>query len=254
MKGTHLAIQLADNAIQFVVIQNDFVSHTSQIKFEDSIGSNQKEPIENHIKNTSQLNHEFDEVTLSWSFKRSTLVPNSIFADSNAKDIYELCYGKDSLEHDIDYNRISELSVINIYEIPVWIKRFFVIKYPRIVIQHEGSHVIRMSLNTEAFKLKSTAILYKGYFLFSIVKHNNLEFYSFFDYQNHEDIIYHMLFTFHQKEMTNENGTMEFILGPGINSDVLTNLKTDLERISDLKKLKIVTPKHYIAKSQLLCV
>ena len=54
--------------------------------------------------------------------------------------------------------------------------------------------------------------------------------------------------------MTNENGTMEFILGPGINRDVLTKLQTDLERISDLKKFKIVTPEHYIAKSQLLCV
>ena len=116
MKGTHLAIQLADNAVQFVVIQNDFVSHTSQIAFEDSIDSNQKETIEQHFSNTSQLNKEFDEVTLSWSDKRSTLVPNAIFADSSAKDIYELCYGKDSSVHDIDYNRISELSVINVYE------------------------------------------------------------------------------------------------------------------------------------------
>lgn len=254
MKGTHLAIQLAANAIQFVVIKDDFVSHTSNVVFENSLDSDQKDSIESHISSTSQLNNDFDEVTLSWSFKRSTLVPNAIFADSSAKAIYELCYGKDSSEHDIDYNRISELSVINVYEIPVWIKRFFVIKFPRIVIQHEGSHVIRKSLNSEAFKLKTTAILYKNYFQLTIVKHNNLEFYSCFDYQNHEDIIYHLMFALQQKEMTNETGTMEFILGPNIEKEILSKLKTDLERVQDLKKLKFAQPDHYIAKSQLLCV
>ncbi|MGB0915609.1 MAG: hypothetical protein ACPGVI_06025, partial [Crocinitomicaceae bacterium] len=65
MKGTHLAIQLAANAIQFVVIKDDFVSHTSNVVFENSLDSDQKDSIESHISSTSQLNHDFDEVTLS---------------------------------------------------------------------------------------------------------------------------------------------------------------------------------------------
>lgn len=254
MIGTHLAIQLAEHAIHFVSLRNDIVQNESLVLLDQDSDSSRKELLDKHFSDSNFLKSEFDEITLSWSFKRTTLVPNAVFADSSANSIFELCYGKESLQHDIDYNRISELSVINVYEIPSWIKRYFVIKFPRINIQHEGSHIVRKNLSENAFKLKATVVLYNGYFHLTIVKHNNLEFYSSFDYQNHEDVIYHLMFALQQKEMTNENGTLEFITGPGIDKSILDKLKTDIARINDLKKFKFDSPEHYIAKSQLLCV
>lgn len=254
MNGTHLAIQLAENAIHFVSLKNDVVLNESLMQLNHDSDSSRNEFLDSHFSESSFLKSDFDEITLSWSFKRTTLVPNAVFSDSSANSIFELCYGKESLQHDIDYNRISELSVINVYEIPSWIKHYFVMKFPRINIQHEGSHIIRKNLSENAFKLKVTVVLYDGYFHLTIVKHNNLEFYSSFDYQNHEDVIYHLMFALQQKEMTNENGTLEFITGPGIDDSILDRLKTDIARINDLKKLKLDSPEHYIAKSQLLCV
>lgn len=254
MKGTHLAIQLAEHAIQFVSFRNNNVVNESLVSFEENSDDSKIAVLKKHFNDVSFLNEDFDDITLSWSFKRTTLVPNAIFADSKPTDIFELCYGKESLNYDIDYNRISELGVINVYEIPEWIKHFFVIKFPRIIIQHEGSHIVRQNLAENAFKLKGTVVLYQGYFHLTIVKHNNIEFYSSFDYQNHEDVIYHLMFALQQKEMTNESGSLEFILGPGIEDSILEKINTDIARVKDLHKLKVNQPKHFIAKSQLLCV
>lgn len=253
MKATHLAIQLSEHAIHFVSLENDVVLHESFVSLEQSSKS-QKEVLNNHFLVTNFLNNDFNEITLSWSFKQTTLVPNSIFSGSSPNEIFELCFGKDSIKHDIDYNRISNLNLINIYEIPIWIKYYFVIKFPRIIIQHEGSHVIRKNLTENNINLNSTVILHQGYFQLTILKNNNLEFYSSFDYQNHEDIIYHLMFVLQQKEMTNENGILKLIVGPGVNRLILDKLKLDITRIRDLQKLKVNYPEYYIAKSQLLCV
>ena len=253
MKAAHLAIQMSEHAIHFVSLKNDVVLHESSVSFEKGTKS-QKEVLNNHFLVTNFLNTDFDEITLSWSFKQTTLVPNSIFSDSSPNEIFELCYGKDSIKYDIDYNRIYELSLINIYEIPIWIKYYFVIKFPKIIIQHEGSCIIRKNLTENNLNLNSTVILHQGYFQLTIVKNNNLEFYSSFDYQNHEDVIYHLMFVLQQKEMTNENGTLKLIIGPGIDRLILDKLKKDIARISDLQMLKVNYPEYYIAKSQLLCV
>ncbi|MDG1147269.1 MAG: DUF3822 family protein [Crocinitomicaceae bacterium] len=250
----HLAIQLSEHAIHFVSLNNDTVLHESTLVFENDSTSYKKDILANHFSETAFLATAFDEITLSWSHKRSTLVPNLIFEDSTPNDIFELCYGKDSVKYDLDYNRISELSAINIYEIPLWIKYYFVIKFPRIIIQHEGSHIIRQNIKDNGVKLKAAVVLYDGYFQVTIVKDNNLEFYSSFDYQNHEDVIYHLMFTLQQKEMTNEEGVLEFATGPGTDSSIISKLKTDIARIGDLQKLKVSHTEHYIAKSQLLCV
>ena len=144
--------------------------------------------------------------------------------------------------------------LINVFNIPSWVKRFFVVKFPRINIQHEGSHIIRQTLNASAFKLKATVVLHQNYFQLSIVKHNNLEFYSFFDYQNHEDILYHLHFALQQKEMTNEEGFLELIDGAGSTKKTTEDLKSAIQRITEFKKMEIITPSNFVAKSQFLCV
>ena len=254
MKGKHLAIQITKNSARFVSIKNDLVVNNSSVDIQGFDEAKTKQEMESHFNGTSFLNEEFDEISLAWSTKRSTLIPNSIFAESTPTSIFELCYGKHTSGDDIDYNRISELSIVNVFEVPVWIKRFFVIKFPRIVIQHEGTHVLRMVMSQATFKTKATVVLHKDYFQLTIVKHNNLEFYSYFDCQSHEDVIYHLLFTLQQKEMTNETGSIEFALGADADKEMLKDIEKSIQKIKDIKKLDIKLPEDFIPKSQLLCV
>ena len=254
MNSRHLAVEISTNAVRFVSIRDGVVLHRLEKPYTGKTDREMKESLSQLFSDTNFLKEEFEEISLAWCIDRSTLVPNAIFNESSALDIFQLCFGKDAVKHEVDYNRIHELSVINVYQIPDWIKSFFVIKYPRVVIQHAGTHIVRKSLSENAFKLKASIICYETYFRLAIVKHNNLEFYSSFSYQSAEDIIYQLNFALQQKEMTGEKGTIELVGSVGSDSNIINQVESGLGKIGDLKKMEIINDADYLAKSQLLCV
>ena len=251
--GSHLAIDFSGQHVHFSVLRSNTVVNTFSLTLISLKERDNKESLELFIKENSSLNDDFEEITLSYSTSRSTIVPNSIFNESGPRDLFKLCFGREIDESEIDYNRISEHSVINLYQIPTWVKSFFVIKYPRIVIQHEGTHLIRQGLQ-QGFKLKVYALVHDNHFQVSIIKHNEIQYYSAFDYQSHEDILYHLVFVLQQKELTEEKGEVILVEGAGARSEVLQDVLTNINRIGDLSKFDITQPEHFIAKSQLLCV
>lgn len=251
--ASHLAIDFSGQHVHFSLLSGGIVLNSFETALSSSKERENKEALELFIKNTPALNDDFDEVTLSYASSRSTLVPNNVFDVSGPKDLFKLCFGQDTDESEIDYNRISEHSVINLYQIPTWVKSFFVIRYPRIVIQHEGTHMIRQALQ-QGFKLKVYALLHKDHFQLSIIKHNEIQYYSAFDYQSHEDVIYHLLFVLQQKELTEEKGELLLINGSGSQSSIQEAFMSNISKVGDLSKYDIQQPEHFIAKSQLLCV
>jgi len=251
--NNQLAIQIAIDGIKCEILKDGAVSsYGSELSFDSSKDDLIKEQLSKEFSSNTIYQQEFDEITLSWSSDKTTLVPNAVFSESSSQAIFKLCYGEN--EADVDYNRISELSLVNVYEIPDWIKRFFVIKFPRINIQHEGSIVLRQALHENAFKLKCTIVIYKNHFQLIISKHNELIFYSNFDFQSSEDVIYHIMFVLQQKELTNETGIFEFIYGLGSDKEIIPSVITGFNKISDLKSFTINTPENFISKAHLLCV
>ena len=109
-------------------------------------------------------------------------------------------------------------------------------------------------MHENAFYLKATVLLFDGYFLLSMAKHNKLEFYSFFDFTTAEDVIYHLSFALQQKELTEEKGTLEIVAGINTNLELQKELETIKSKVKDLKQLELKIAEDFIAKSQLLCV
>ena len=254
MKSNQLTIQLSESKSNFVSLAKDIVINESSVSFQDEPNSRKSEILKKHFLLNDYLNQDFDEVTLSWSNKRSTLVPNSIFSETKPNEIFNLCFGGKSTKYDIDYNRIYQLNLVNIYEIPSWIKHFFIMKFPKIIIQHEGSHIIRQNIFENILDVKVNIIIHDKYFQLIIIANNNLEFYSSFEYQNHQDIIYYLMFTLKQKQMMSKNGQL-YLIDSSSNSDnkIIENFKKEIRKINDLKLL-VNVPNYYIAKSQILCV
>lgn len=249
---THLLISISGSEISFNIIKNDIPTNSSFVLISDL--NNVKEELESHLNNSEFLTSEFDNYFLSYSSNQSTLVPNNIFAESSAKSIHKLCFGNINSTAEIDYNRIAEVGVVNVFSIGQWIKRFFILKYPRINIQHEGSFIVRNMLNKNSFKLKIVISLHSGYFQLSIVQQSKLEFYSFFDFQNDEDILYHLMFVLQQKEMLNEKGRIELIQFSNKHDDLIEKLQKNITRIKEIKQLEVKKVDSYIQKAQLLCV
>lgn len=250
----HLAIEIGNDYLLLSVLYKGNVINKHAFPISGRTPVEKKESLKESLESSGILSREFDEVTLAWSSRESTLVPSSVFGDTSASDVYRLCFGEVHDHNEIDYNRVSELSVVNIYQIGDWVKSFFVMRYPRINIQHTGSHLVRNMLNKDAFYLKGSVILFKDHFLLSIVKHNNLEFYSFFDYMNADDVIYHLSFALQQKEMNEEKGKIEIIPSAEADKELVSSIIENAGRLSNLDQLNFEVIEDYIAKSQLLCV
>lgn len=249
----HLSIELSETAVRF---SSDAygVLKKSEFFFKDKQDYRYKEQLEEFLIESGMKNQEFDEHTVSWTSQRSTLIPANIFGESDPEKLFRLCYGNDIPKSNIDYNRIPEQGLVNLYEIPMWVKSFFVVKYPRSLIQHAGSHMIRGIFSEPSFKLSSTVLVFSDFFLLSIVKENKLQFYSIFDYQISDDIVYHLMFTLQQKDFLTQNNTINLCPGIGSTLEKVNELADKLRSLQDLKNSAIRVNEDFITNSQKLCV
>lgn len=254
MAALHLAIELTPESVRFNELSGSNAISSKVLDFAATDLSTKKEKLDAFFKENDLSQDKFENTTLSWSSTKSTLVPGNIFTESTPESILKLCFGDTIEKNDVDYNRFAALSLVNVYEIPDWIKRYFILKFPRIIIQHEGTHVLRKAMDSDTFYTKATLVLQNNAFLLVISKQNNLEFYSFFDYQSAEDVIYHLMFALQQKEMTGDRGTIELIEGNGISADSISAIKEGIAKIHDLSSFEVKSSADYISKAQLLCV
>jgi hypothetical protein len=250
---SHLSIEIGEHAIRYTEsIGEETKSHI--FTFGDKQDHRYKEQLEVQLEEIGLKNKSFEEQTLSWTGFRSTLIPSSVFSESKPETLYRLCFGSDTPAAHIDYNRIPEQGLVNVYEIPQWVKAFFVLKYPRIVIQHEGSHLLRGIFSGSVFRLRSILTIHNNHFLLCIVKENKLLYYSSFDYIELDDIVYHFMFTLQQKDLLQEKGSIDICPGIGFTADQANELNQKLNSLKDLKDQPASIQASLLQKAQRLCV
>jgi hypothetical protein len=248
-----LSIELSEHSIRTVILENN-ETKVVQEEFTDRQEHRIKEQLKDFFDKTGLRSAHFDEHLVSWSAQKSTLVPSNVFSESTPEDLYRLCFGKPTEIGTIDYNRIPEHGIVNLFQLPSWVKSFFVLNFPRSVIQHEGTHLLRGILSQNAFRLKASLLVYPGYFLLTLVKENKLLFYSQFDQQSPEDITYHTLFVLQQKELMDEKLRIEICNGVGTDHHICDEVILHLNKIASLQATEITYSAELIQKSILLCV
>lgn len=254
MSQRHLGINLSGEHAEFTVLSGALEVFKYSSSYQGKTDADRKESVRTLLSDQPELNRDFDNVTLAWCHPQSSLVPAAVFSETSPKEVFRLCFGNEATDGNIDYNRIFELSVVNVYSIPDWVKSLLVIKYPQVIMQHAGTHQVRQALQSDSFYTKATLVLHESYFRLTIVKHNKLEFYSSFDYQTAEDIIYQLNFVLQQKELLNEKGKIELGTVGTIDRSLIDATLNGLGKIQHLSKMNPVFEDAYLTKSQLLCV
>lgn len=199
------------------------------------------------------LASDYDEYSMAWASSKYSLVPLSVFNESSATSVYHLLFGKDVDENTIDFNRLMELSIVDVFEIPDWVKSFFIIRFPRIVFRHEHAITLRALFQMNAFSQKVVVSVMDDYVNISVVRQNELHFSNSFDYQSTEDIIYHLLFVI-EKESLNENkGELHLYYNGTQTKSIVEEL---IEKLTKFKNVEQLTLKDMgsILKLQTLCV
>lgn len=189
------------------------------------------------------------EVSLSFVGKNNTLVPQNIMGEVTHKAVYELCFSK--VENEIDYNRFPEMGLINVYEIPTWVKSFFVVRYPSIIMQHEVTHLLRGIFKGATFRPIVHLAIENDFFTLIIAAQNKLIFSNTFDYAAVDDILYHVMFVLEQKDLNLSELKIEWIENAE-KTVLFDDFKSALEKINPTIKASHNQMKSF--KNQLLCV
>lgn len=252
MKGLHLAIDINFSAVRFVKLNGSEVLEDRLFFFLDRQDYRYKPQLDEFWSGLGWQESDFEDVTLSWSENQSTIVPVNIFNESNKEAIFQLCFGAPEVTNVIDYNRLPLQNLVNVYAIPLWVKSFFVIRFPRIIMQHEGTHVLRGVFSGATYKLKSKLVVHQNHFLLVIVQDNKLKFSSTFNFSSVEDVVYYFSYTVQQLELGSTAKELELIAGSGCQLD-LNQLETALKTI--LKdNLEVIIGASTLEKYQQLCV
>jgi hypothetical protein len=238
-----LSIELSDTQIRFAILKEKSILK----QFSEKIKEKTRAEVENVIKNSSDLNYDFGDVTLSFSAHKSTLVPVQLISETKPEKLFKFCYGDP--KENIDYNRIPELGIANIFEIPLWVKSAFVINFPVINIYHANTIFLKGIFNETVFKPKAHVLIYEEYFTLILVNKTHLLMSNSFEYKNDDDVVYHLLFALDQKEISRNDVEVQ-VYGNHSNSDIISQLKRDLTNTKD----KTGKQENFILQSQALCV
>ena len=191
-----LCMDLQVDKLRYAVVSKDTkeIVHHNTIELENY----DRDSIE-ALMLDEELKYDYGSYIATGGGKRNTLMPVDLFNHSKADEIFKLNYS-DPIDN-LDYNRIPELGIVNIYEIPLWIKSMFVIKFPRVKLVHPTTVLLKGVFDADSWREKVHIYIETESLYMLITSKNKLTYFNRFDFTNLADLVYHVLFVLEQKEI-----------------------------------------------------
>jgi hypothetical protein len=242
-----LCMSLSESSLEIAAVKRD----TKTISFHKSLTFEKydRESISEVMK-LDELTFEYDAYCATAGGARNTLIPVDLFNHTKPADVFKLNYSEPI--DNLDYNRIPELGIVNIYELPMWMKSLFVIKFPRIKIVHPVTILLKGVFDQPTFKPKIHIHIDEQSFHLMITAKSKLQYFNRFDYTNLADMVYHLLFVLEQKEMDQKEMSV-CLYGVSSKWEQMGGLQSFLAnpiKISDKSELS----ERFLQSKQLLCV
>lgn len=210
MSTKQLTITLSRTSVQIAEVLRSMeeTTHLASYVFTSSLPADYKSQLAKFIEELDWIS-EYEEVTLAWCTQTAFLVPMRLFQETDKKELMHLVVGTNVEEQNLDYNRLPEMEVVMLYDIPLWVKSFFIPRFPRILVQHESSMILREFAQRSTFQLSIRICCADEYFSVLIMDKNELVFCNSFEYQSSEDIVYYFLNVLQQLNLKDEKGKIE---------------------------------------------
>jgi len=253
--NTQITIHISRTSVHVAEVLRSNQEIIQQHHFEllESTPDAYRSKLKSIFNSITTLQDEYLEYTMAWSTPKHTLVPLSVFNESSAKPVFHLMFGESVDEKMIDFNRLMELNMVNVFEIPDWVKSFFIIRFPQIVFKHEHAMTLRALFQMGTFKRKITLSFNDEYLNITIIHKNELIFSNGFEFQTAEDVLYHLLFVMEQQKLTHEEGELNFYFIDEKTEQKAQDTIALIEHHKPFKNIKISTIDS-ILKLQTLCV
>ncbi len=254
MSDTQLTIHISRTSVHVaeVLRSNQEIIRTESIELHESTPDQYKSALGNFFS-SNKFDKDYSEVSAAWCSSQNALVPLRVYNDTDAKSIHKLIFG-DVLDHKtVDFNRLMELSMVSVFEIPDWVKSFFVIKYPRITIKHEHALTLRAIFQSSTFNSALHISLCDDYMNIFLVQHNELKFSNTFEYQTADDILYYSMYVLEQQGWKDEKIKVFGYFAGKDQMNLLAEVESKLKHVR-VKDQTMVQPFINSLKLQPLCV
>lgn len=197
---------------------------------------------------------EAEDLSVAWITENSSLIPSSVYESSMKKDIYLANFNELKPEHELNYNRISNFSIVNVYEQASWLKSFFVVRFPRVVIQHQHSMEIKALFEKKTYQLSVEVSILPSAMNIIIIEKNELLFCNVFSYSHENDLIYYLTFTLQQLKLSETKGKLNLAIHPLCSEIKQESFEAKLTSIPNLQYLQTsFDPLHHF-KAHQFCV
>lgn len=238
MSNTQLTIHISRTSVHVaeVLRSNREMIRSEYAPLHESTPQDYKEKLKAFIDQHG-FDKDYEEVTAAWSSANYALIPLRVFNESNPKSIHALLFGDKVKEQTVDFNRLMELNMVNVFEIPDWVKSFFVMRYPRITIKHEHGMFLRALFQNSTFDRAIHVSLCDDYMNISIVHHNELIFSNSFHYQTADDVLYYTLFSLEQKGLQKEKVKLSGYYVCEEQAKILSEYKTLLSKVASASSI-----------------
>ncbi|MGM0480036.1 MAG: DUF3822 family protein [Bacteroidota bacterium] len=254
MKGKQLAVYISRTSVVAteVLRSSQEVLREAHIRFHEATPGGYKAELQQFFDQL-EWGSDYSEFSLAWASNSQAVVPLSIYNDSHPKAIHQLLFGKNEDDATTDFNRLMELNLVIVYEIPDWVKSFFVKRFPHIEIKHENAFFLRATFQGSTFSKGLHFTVHDDYFSIALVERDELLFANTFAYQTVEDILYHLMYVLDQKNWRNASvraSSYFYTAEQRENAEAVIDL---IQRHQLLKQMDFADPRQAI-KLQPLCV
>lgn len=248
-----LALELSDQFFQISEIDNSRVELLGSVElFGRSTDELQAEILK--VLEGLDINEKYDSYTMSWISHQFTLVPTAIFSTASLEAMYHLCFEKKSMHGEISFDIMNEQSMVVIYEIPDWIKSFFIHRFPRLLIQHSFTHLIRGVIDRSHQKTSIHLSIFESNFHVALFEDKKLLVANSYEYENEDDLIYYSLFCLKQTNASFSEGELTVHLSKPDLSPIIEQFFVKWKKVNDYVSYKQSFELNSLLKLQLSCV
>jgi hypothetical protein len=235
-----------------VLRSNQEIVRSESLELHESTPDQYKSKLTEFFEANS-FDKDYEEISAAWSTPKNALIPLRVYNDTDPKSLYKLLFGEAPDQQTVDFNRLMELSIVSVFEIPDWVKSFFVIRYPRITIKHEQALALRAIFQSSTFDRAIHISLCDDYMSIFLVYHNELAFFNSFEYQTVDDILYYSMYVLEQEGWSKEAIQLNGYFPGDEKKKVLSEFQDKLKRIKSAQSITVSPFKNSLTL-QPLCV
>ena len=169
----------------------------------------------------SELQNEFNDVTVIYATDLYSVVPSSLFDETKASEY--LKFNSKILSNDFIASDVVDPYSLTVVYVPfININNFFFDRYGSFQYYHSASILLRSLLNHEKNAISSKTYIHvlEDTFDIVVINRNTLQLCNTHRFKTAEDFIYYILFTFEQLNLNPE--TVELVLCGNINKETDT--------------------------------